>query len=776
MSVNINGNSGRVIIDRDTCLVTVAGGGPQGLRGEKGETGNRGVTMIGPYAAGYSYSDGDGVSYLGSSWVSLHDSNQGNTPAEGAHWTLLADAGIVSVKLDGRAGGQTVCGGTEANDALTLKSTSDESETGEVKIASGGAIEQSDSTGLKKYSRCRLEWPNGACDGTYGGYILLAKAYTAGKVANSEICGMLTLSRGGTTSRERADVFEVVSKSAYQTETFVVNHIGSAGISFFEKLCKITYNDVIYHAIKLTNYGGEANNGLYFDGYASEPPVLIRSDAGSSETDFGAPTANCVTNGDSHDHSGGDGAQIAYANLGGLPTIPSSADLGGGSESVGGAAANGSATTFARSDHKHAITNPALDTLAACTDITTRNASTSAHGLLRKLDNVSTHFLNGQGVWATPAGDGAALPFVTVGPTGCDYTTDGTADQTEINTALATGKEVYLIGSVYISGPINITLGNNLRGIPSVNRYHNSIIYVTADINAITVGTTGGAVVQDLYINSSVSSERNGWAIYATVPLYIRGICTNYMKNGFYLTTANESRITDCFLLLCTGTNIALNNASEIYMQDVMMEGWTSATTSTKGLYVYGGTINVYADSCQFMHTGRAFYIDGLMSGRFSQCYFDSYSYTALITGATNVVRAVSFDNCWFAMATGLVDTVPAILITGSLVRDVSFSDCYVRDTPADAIRVAESAHNISFSNMHFCEIGYYTSASCISLASTVSHVIVQGCMASEEGTSIAYGVYADNSTYVSTTGNDFVACTTPINNSGSHNFNHNMT
>jgi len=48
----------------------------------------------------------------------------------------------------------------------------------------------------------------------------------------------------------------------------------------------------------------------------------------------------------------------------------------------------------------------ALDTLAATTDVTTLNASTSAHGLLRKLDNVATHFLDGQGAWSTPVGAG----------------------------------------------------------------------------------------------------------------------------------------------------------------------------------------------------------------------------------------------------------------------------------------------------------------------------------------------------------------------------------
>ena len=42
--------------------------------------------------------------------------------------------------------------------------------------------------------------------------------------------------------------------------------------------------------------------------------------ATTASTDY-APAAKGVTNGDSHDHSGGDGAQIAYSSLSGLPTL-----------------------------------------------------------------------------------------------------------------------------------------------------------------------------------------------------------------------------------------------------------------------------------------------------------------------------------------------------------------------------------------------------------------------------------------------------------------------
>jgi hypothetical protein len=47
-----------------------------------------------------------------------------------------------------------------------------------------------------------------------------------------------------------------------------------------------------------------------------------------------------------------------------------------------------------------------LDDLAAPDDVTDLNASTTTHGLLRKLDNNAAHYLDGQGGWTTPAGSG----------------------------------------------------------------------------------------------------------------------------------------------------------------------------------------------------------------------------------------------------------------------------------------------------------------------------------------------------------------------------------
>lgn len=76
-----------------------------------------------------------------------------------------------------------------------------------------------------------------------------------------------------------------------------------------------------------------------------------------------------------------------------------------------GTAAPGTQQAAARRDHVHA--NPAIDTLAAATDITTLNSSTSAHGLLKKLSNSATDYMDGTGNWSVPAGGGGSGVLTT---------------------------------------------------------------------------------------------------------------------------------------------------------------------------------------------------------------------------------------------------------------------------------------------------------------------------------------------------------------------------
>lgn len=55
------------------------------------------------------------------------------------------------------------------------------------------------------------------------------------------------------------------------------------------------------------------------------------------------------------------------------------------------------------------------ETKITLADNTTNNASTSAHGFLKKLDNTATNFMNGAGNWAVPAGTAAGLTTIASG-------------------------------------------------------------------------------------------------------------------------------------------------------------------------------------------------------------------------------------------------------------------------------------------------------------------------------------------------------------------------
>ena len=52
----------------------------------------------------------------------------------------------------------------------------------------------------------------------------------------------------------------------------------------------------------------------------------------------------------------------------------------------------------------NSIESPIIETDFSFTDVTTGNASTSKHGLLPKLNNDSSTYLNGQGAFTTPEG------------------------------------------------------------------------------------------------------------------------------------------------------------------------------------------------------------------------------------------------------------------------------------------------------------------------------------------------------------------------------------
>jgi hypothetical protein len=108
-----------------------------------------------------------------------------------------------------------------------------------------------------------------------------------------------------------------------------------------------------------------------------------------------APAAKGVTNGDSHDHSGGDGAQIDHGSLGGRTDDD---------HSIYYNQARGDARYAQLAHAARHVSGGAdaikIDDLAAGDDNTDLNASTSKHGLMQKYPNTA-QALKGDGTWLT---------------------------------------------------------------------------------------------------------------------------------------------------------------------------------------------------------------------------------------------------------------------------------------------------------------------------------------------------------------------------------------
>jgi hypothetical protein len=133
--------------------------------------------------------------------------------------------------------------------------------------------------------------------GTYAGYLLLAKAYTSGNVVSSSVIGRFYLKRGGTSSGNRVDIYDVSSNSAYQTEDLSVQVTSNLG-QFFSRTVKVTYNSIVYHAIETSVDGGIPDNGVWFNGtYVNCDPIYVDATSVSSITDYSGALTFLYSNG-----------------------------------------------------------------------------------------------------------------------------------------------------------------------------------------------------------------------------------------------------------------------------------------------------------------------------------------------------------------------------------------------------------------------------------------------------------------------------------------------
>ncbi|GJQ37319.1 MAG: hypothetical protein JETCAE01_33290 [Anaerolineaceae bacterium] len=160
-----------------------------------------------------------------------------------------------------------------------------------------------------------------------------------------------------------------------------------------------------------TNGGTPANNDLFIVARSGSNVKLLYSAIVTALTavfnGLYAAAANGVTNGDSHDHVGGDGAAIVEAaiTLADNTTNNASATKHGFLKKL-----SNIATEFMNGQGNWAAVK---DSDLSLSDITTNDASATKHGFLKKLSNIATEFMNGQGNWAAVKDSDLSLSDIT---------------------------------------------------------------------------------------------------------------------------------------------------------------------------------------------------------------------------------------------------------------------------------------------------------------------------------------------------------------------------
>jgi hypothetical protein len=230
----------------------------------------------------------------------------------------------------------------------------------------------------------------------------------------------------------------------------------------------VNYNNLS----NLPTLGTSAAKDIPASGNASSTQVVYGSDTRLS--DSRTPTAHAT----SHKSGGSDSIKLdEFAATTDVTTLNASTTahgllpkLAGGTTTffradgsyaaVAYSSLSGTPSTFSPSAHASSHQSGggdsiALDTLAATTDITTSNASTSAHGLLPKLSGTATQYLDGSGAWSIPAGGGGGVNYLTT--TNASFTcpaAGATVSVTFVSTAtfrVGMGLWIDTVGLFYVS-------------------------------------------------------------------------------------------------------------------------------------------------------------------------------------------------------------------------------------------------------------------------------------------------------------------------------------
>lgn len=194
-----------------------------------------------------------------------------------------------------------------------------------------------------------------------------------------------------------------------------------------------------------------------------------------------------------------------------------------------------------------------LDDLAAPDDNTDLNATTSAHGLLPKLSNVDTEFLDGTGAFSTPAGGGSDIE---IEDEGVSLTTTVTKLNFEGTGITVTEPET---NEMLVTVP-GLTAGSTGNVITKDERWINSdAITSTADFVDIEYSAVTGLTVdvttvsgEELLLDFAGQGRSNSSSSTIRVRLYEEGVGA-VTAAEFHFTSYATDVYQNCSFKVCTG-------------------------------------------------------------------------------------------------------------------------------------------------------------------------------------------------------------------------------
>ena len=317
------------------------------------------------------------------------------------------------------------------------------------------------------------------------------------------------------------------------------------------------------------------------DAAAQRTSLGLGTAATTAATDY-ATAAQGVTNGNSHDHSGGDGAQIAYSSLSGLPTLPTGTNTG--DQTIANTSdATSHTVTLSGSGGSVQFVEGANITLTTTgtsgAGVVTIASTASGSGTVTSASVVSANGFAGTVADATttPAitlttsitgllkGNGTAISAATAAT---DYAAAGAVGSTGItmSTARLLGRSTASTGAVE-----EITLGTNLS------------------FSGTTLNATGGSGGGDV---TAVGSPTSGQAAEWTSGTAIQGVAVTGTGSYVKATAPSVTNATTDRLTLSGNVSAAAWTTSGIGLRTVartLTDTSSSGTVATAYTNVLGG-------------------------------------------------------------------------------------------------------------------------------------------------------------------------------------------